>query len=226
MFLTLLLAAPLDLTRGNAAGPGTPSGPVAVLDDSLTSLDFVSGDEGPVVVIGASVMPEVTLDGTTLLLTFEGGSVPPSLERPLDTAWFGAPVRSVVAHTEGNDALVRIELVEVVPYSVQTEGGIVSLSFPSIGPAGQFTLTPRTVGTTLGATGTDRCDLEADEAPIRDVLTAIAAETGWTLRVEPYVQADVTVSLQDVTWMDALVAVVDAAGLQGEAYGVNGVLVY
>ncbi len=67
--------------------------------------------------------------------------------------------------------------------------------------------------------------LKAVDRPIREVLKDIADQSGINVVVSPTVKGNVTVSLEGVSWIEALDAIVTALGLSWTRYGENTVLV-
>ncbi|AHF75487.1 Putative outer membrane porin [Sodalis praecaptivus] len=62
--------------------------------------------------------------------------------------------------------------------------------------------------------GQGTLSLHADDAPVRQVLQALAAQRGMNLVVTPGVEGEITLRLQEMPWRQALALVLTAGGLQ------------
>lgn len=132
------VADPLGAALGQAPEPDTSvrlSGPLAaVAGSALTSLDFQQKERVSRVLIGAqSATPAVTQPERNLIaVDLPGASIPDSLRRELDTAFFYSAVESVRAYPTRAGARIAIRLREGAEYAVKQEGGlsVVEITIP------------------------------------------------------------------------------------------------
>ncbi len=123
----------LDISRGVAEGPGTPSGPHALEGRSLASLDYVDGDTVASVVLSTNVSVDYATsqpEPDLVVVDLPGVKVPKSLERVLDASQFISPVRSIRAYPTRSGARVAIRLRRSVEWKVEEQpGNLVVLRF-------------------------------------------------------------------------------------------------
>ena len=111
------------------------SGPDDLPDGtSLTSLDFVNGEDVSRVVIGLKGTTSYTDTqprGNTIIVDVPGAFVPQSLTRVLDASQFISPVRMVRAYRNSSGARIIITLRSSAEYTIQTApGGLVYVDIP------------------------------------------------------------------------------------------------
>ncbi|GEM_PF-4048294 len=146
--LYCLALAGVDPARPVGTGVGAPSGPTAVAERAMTSLDFVSGEGISQVLVGVSAGEHWSLqtEGSTLALVLPGVSVPQSLARDLPTHDFGSVVLGVQAREVGDGARVSIQLADAATPTVDRDGDRIVLTFTEAASAAGPAATVSTVG--------------------------------------------------------------------------------
>lgn len=265
----IALAAPahaaeggLDTERGNSQGAGSPSGPVAVSGDALSSLDFVGAPDGAEVVMGLppGVSPAASQSGSRVTVSLPGVTVPASLQRPLDASYFAAPVLTVKASPGATGGAVAVELREGATWELLPgEGGYWRLATrfghhgvvyqaedPVVidsryirgggGGVGDAALQSSLItgqndgqlfrdamgysgAAAAGPAEGPRMNIDLVESDIHNVLRLIGQTANLNIVADDSVQGTVTVNLHDVTWRDALSAILLAEGLTASIDG-------
>ena len=97
---------------------------------------------------------------------------------------------------------------------------LIQLSVPVLAAPGRpAARRPRPAPTPARLTPGDRISVDLKDADIRDVLKSLAAMARVNLVVDPDVKGSVTVSLHDVSWVDALEVILRSNGLGMVAEG-------
>jgi len=141
LVLTLTPGEPADplgaALAASTVGPDAPrlSGPAAAISGpALRTLDFQQRERVSRVLIGAQqVEPQISQPERGLItVDMPGATMPESLRRELNSAYFYSAVDSVKAYTTSSGVRVAVRLREGAEYSVATEGDlrVISIQIP------------------------------------------------------------------------------------------------
>lgn len=141
LVLTLMPGEPADplgaALAASTVGPDAPrlSGPAAAISGpALRTLDFQQRERVSRVLIGAQdVEPQISQPERGLItVDLAGATMPESLRRELNSAYFYSAVDSVKAYTTSSGVRVAVRLREGAEYSVAKEGDlrVISIQIP------------------------------------------------------------------------------------------------
>ncbi len=238
LFLTTLAVADdppiLDVTAERASGPGSPSGPIAIEGPAITSLDFVHEGHRASVVVGTdrvSGWASHERSPTEVVLLFADAGVSDSLQRPLDTSHFEFPVDWIQARETPNGAEVRVLLRQPLDWEVETMGPdhvALRLRLAAEPTEGRIVVEKMesTQGLVIGQAG-ERQELPGgshlrvllEEADAGTAVRALSEVAGVALTVNTDEEVRVSVWLEDVTWEQALRAILEAADWEAVVVG-------
>ncbi|MGN6389588.1 MAG: type IV pilus secretin PilQ [Burkholderiaceae bacterium] len=202
-------------TAVNAAG--MPVAPTASASDAdagrqaIRDIDFRRGSagEGRVVVDLPSnqVGVDVRQQGQTIVVDFLKATLPDVLQRKLDVADFGTPVRTVTTTRQGNGVHMVIEPTGLWEHSAyQSDSQLVVEVKPIKEDPNKLTQG------TQGYRG-EKLSLNFQNVEVRAVLQVIADFTGLNIITSDSVNGSLTLRLKDVPWDQALDIVMQAKGL-------------
>jgi type IV pilus assembly protein PilQ len=207
----------LLITLQGAPSAAGPAGVVTHFADAkpsdlrhaLRDIDFRRGrtGEGRVVVdlSDSAVGIDLRQQGRAIVIDFINTALPKNLERRMDVADFGTPVRRVDAFAQGNNARVVIEPSgnwEHTAYQTDTRF-IVEVK--------QIVEDPNRL-VRPGFTG-EKLSLNFQNVEVRAVLQVIADFTGLNIITSDTVTGNLTLRLKDVPWDQALDIILQSKGL-------------
>jgi type IV pilus assembly protein PilQ len=184
----------------------------------LRDIDFRRGTngEGRVVVdmADSSTGIDIRRQGQRLIVDFINANLPRNLERRLDVADFGTPVKIVDAVSQGSNVRVTIEptgLWEHSAYQTDTQF-IVEVKKIKEDP------NKLVQGSQPGYSG-EKLSLNFQNVEIRSVLQVIADFTGLNIITSDTVQGNLTLRLKDVPWDQALDIILKSKSLDKRKSG-------
>ena len=184
----------------------------------LRDVDFRRGNngEGRIVVdmSDSTTGIDIRRQGQRLLVDFIGTNLPRNLERRLDVADFGTPVKTVDTASQGNNVRMTIEprgLWEHSAYQTDTQF-IIEVK--------QIREDPNKLvqGSQPGYSG-EKLSLNFQNVEIRSVLQVIADFTGLNIITSDTVQGSLTLRLKDVPWDQALDIILKSKSLDKRKSG-------
>lgn len=156
----LSLCFALDPTLPIGTGPTAPSGPQAVAEAGVVSLDFLQGTDRSQLVIGVrgTFTPIVTADAARIVLSLPGATLGGGLDRPLDTSHFPSPITEVDADATSAGVTITLRLRAPATWSIDSaQAGLLVLDV--IGSA------PRPPFSALGPSSSDQPAFAPTPAP-------------------------------------------------------------
>ena len=193
---------------------GTPSAQAHTVQE----VDFRRGPggEGRVVISlsDAATGIDIRRQGRELIVDFLNSTLPRNLERKLDVADFGTPVRSVETKLLGGNVRVMIEPQGLWEHSAyQTDRQFIVEVKKVIEDPNRLIQ-----GSQPGYSG-EKLSLNFQNVEVRSVLQVIADFTGLNIIASDSVQGNITLRLKDVPWDQALDIILQSKGLSKRKNG-------
>ncbi|ODU12887.1 MAG: pilus assembly protein PilQ [Thiobacillus sp. SCN 64-35] len=204
-------AAPVNATpRFAEAAPGNAS-------HSIRDIDFRRGgaSEARIVTTLSDAQAGINIrqQGTGVVVDFIGTDLPKALQRRLDVADFGTPVRTVETYALGGNTRMVIQPQGAWEYSAyQTDNSFIVEVKPSTD--GQ----KKTADGKVKYNG-EKLSLNFQNVEVRSVLQVIADFTGLNIVASDTVTGNLTLRLKDVPWDQALDLVMQTKGLDKRQNG-------
>ena len=206
-------AAPVAPSARPASVPVGASAPVAPTEArAIRALDFRRGANGEGRVVVDLSDPNTAVDirqkGKSVVVDFDGTTIPDSLRRRLDVTDFGTPVARVTASQNGGNAQLVIEgrgLWEQDAYQSDNQF-VVELKPVHPNPTQLFP------GQGKGYHG-QRLSLNFQNVDVRSLLQVIADFTNLNIITSDSVHGTITLRLKDVPWDQALDIILQSKGL-------------
>ncbi len=181
---------------------------------TITNIDFRRSPAGGGKIIVDLSDPTISVDmreeGGELVLDFLGATIGEELERRLDVVDFATPVLTIDAFRNGGDA--RMVIVPTGRYqhlSYQTGNQFTLIVDPYVETEEDRREQQRNE---LGYSG-DRLSINFQKIDVRSALTVIADFTGMNFVTSDRVGGELTLSLKDVPWDQALDVIMQTQGL-------------
>ena len=204
-------AAPVNATpRFAEAAPGNAS-------HSIRDVDFRRGGAGEARIVttlsDAQAGINIRQQGGGIVVDFIGTELPKALQRRLDVADFGTPVRTVEAYALGGNTRMVIQPQGAWEYSAyQADNSFIVEVKPSAD--GQ----KKTADGKVKYSG-EKLSLNFQNVEVRSVLQVIADFTGLNIIASDTVTGNLTLRLKDVPWDQALDLVMQTKGLDKRQNG-------
>lgn len=183
----------------------------------IKKVDFKrgTGEEGSVVVDLAktSTSVDVREEANGLKVRFIGASAPKRLQKNLDVADFGTPVRNIQTRQVGNDTEMTISMEgewEYLAYQADRAFSIDVKPYEEDKKKSKYE-EPEYTG--------DKLSLNFQNIEVRSVLQLIADFTGLNLVASDTVGGSITLRLQNVPWDQALDLILKTKGLDQRKVG-------
>lgn len=212
----------LQATQTVASGAGTTSRfaevKSATQSHGLRDIDFRRGtnSEGRVIVdmsdSGTGI--DIHRQGQRLIVDFVNTSLPRNLQRRLDVADFGTPVKFVETTIQGNNVRMVVEPQGQWEHSAyQTDNQFIVEVKPVREDPNKLVQ-----GSQPGYSG-EKLSLNFQNVEIRSVLQVIADFTGLNIITSDTVQGNLTLRLKDVPWDQALDIILKSKSLDKRKNG-------
>lgn len=204
-------AAPVNATpRFAEATPGNAS-------HSIRDVDFRRGGAGEARIVttlsDAQAGINIRQQGDSVVVDFVGTDLPKTLQRRLDVADFGTPVRTVETYALGGNTRMVIQPQGAWEYSAyQADNSFIVEVKPSTD--GQ----KKTADGKVKYSG-EKLSLNFQNVEVRSVLQVIADFTGLNIVASDTVTGNLTLRLKDVPWDQALDLVMQTKGLDKRQNG-------
>jgi len=204
-------AAPVNATpRFAEAAPGNAS-------HSIRDVDFRRGAAGEARIVttlsDAQAGINIRQQGDGVVVDFVGTDLPKALQRRLDVADFGTPVRTVETYALGGNTRMVIQPQGAWEYSAyQADNSFIVEVKPSTD--GQ----KKTADGKVKYSG-EKLSLNFQNVEVRSVLQVIADFTGLNIIASDTVTGNLTLRLKDVPWDQALDLVMQTKGLDKRQNG-------
>lgn len=204
-------AAPVNATpRFAEAAPGNAS-------HSIRDVDFRRGGAGEARIVttlsDAQAGINIRQQGDGVVVDFIGTDLPKALQRRLDVADFGTPVRTVETYALGGNTRMVIQPQGAWEYSAyQADNSFIVEVKPSTD--GQ----KKTADGKVKYSG-EKLSLNFQNVEVRSVLQVIADFTGLNIIASDTVTGNLTLRLKDVPWDQALDLVMQTKGLDKRQNG-------
>ncbi|MES2353745.1 MAG: type IV pilus secretin PilQ [Pseudomonadota bacterium] len=184
----------------------------------LRDIDFRRGNNGEGRIVfdmsDNSTGIDIRRQGQRLIVDFVNTTLPRNLQRRLDVADFGTPVKLVDATTQGNNTHIVIEPQGVWEHSAyQTDNRFIVEVKPVREDPNKLVQ-----GTQPGYSG-EKLSLNFQNVEIRSVLQVIADFTGLNIITSDTVQGSLTLRLKDVPWDQALDIILKSKSLDKRKNG-------
>lgn len=204
-------AEPVNVTPRFAEAAPTKAG------HGIRDVDFRRGSAGEARIVttltDAQTGINIRRQANGIIIDFVGTELPKALQRRLDVADFGTPVRIIETYTLGENTRMAIEPEGGWEYSAyQTDNRFIVEVKPSID--GQ----KKTADGKIKYTG-EKLSLNFQNVEVRSVLQVIADFTGMNIVASDTVSGSLTLRLKDVPWDQALDLIMQTKGLDKRANG-------
>lgn len=185
---------------------------------TLQEVDFRRGSNGEGRVIinmsDAGTGIDIRRQGQRLIVDFLNTSLPRTLQRRLDVADFGTPIKFVDAASQGSNARVTIEPQGQWEHSAYQTDTQFIIEVKKI----QEDPNKLVQGSQPGYSG-EKLSLNFQNVEIRSVLQVIADFTGLNIITSDTVQGNLTLRLKDVPWDQALDIILKSKSLDKRKNG-------
>ncbi len=183
----------------------------------IRDVDFRRGQEGAARIVttlsDSHTGINIRRQANGVVVDFIGTELPKALQRRLDVADFGTPVRIVEAYALGDSTRMVIEPEGNWEYSAyQTDNNFIVEVKPSVD--GQ----KKTADGKTRYSG-EKLSLNFQNVEVRSVLQVIADFTGLNIVASDTVTGNLTLRLKDVPWDQALDLIMQTKGLDKRANG-------
>lgn len=195
-----------------AAGPA-PAAPAA--GRSISGVDFRRGDNGAgrvVITLSDPATPvDVRKEGDRVVLSFNGATIPASLQKRLDVTDFATPVNSIESASTSSGT--RVSIAARLPFQelAYQSDGVFTVEVAPVVEVEKDTK-PTLFDPDREYTG-ERLTLSFQDIETRAVLQLLADVSGRNIIVSDSVAGNVTLRLQNVPWDQALDIVLATKGL-------------
>ncbi|WP_050476415.1 type IV pilus secretin PilQ [Herbaspirillum rhizosphaerae] len=200
LMLRLDVSAPA--TKGEPLPISRPDAPL------VKNIDFRRGPQGEGRIIvdlpDAATALNVRQQGKQLIAELSNAGLPASLQRSLDVADFGTPVRTIRSIQEGSAVRMLIDAEGAWEYSAYQKDTQLVIDLHTPGDKGK-----RSQQQYRG----DKLSLQFQSVEVRAILQVIADFTGLNIITSDSVAGALSLRLKDVPWDQALDIVLQARGL-------------
>ncbi|MFO7543405.1 MAG: type IV pilus secretin PilQ [Thiobacillus sp.] len=217
---TTLLIALSEVGAGVApvnASPKFAEAAPSATRHSIRDLDFRRGDAGEARIVttlsSAQTGINIRQQSGGVVVDFIGTSLPNALQRRLDVADFGTPVKTIEAYTLGDNTRMVIQPTGGWEYSAyQTETSFI------VEVKKSDDAQKKTADGKVKYVG-EKLSLNFQNVEVRSVLQVIADFTGLNIIASDTVAGNLTLRLKDVPWDQALDLVMQTKGLDKRQNG-------
>ena len=185
---------------------------------SLRNVDFRRGANGEGRIIidlsDNTTGIDVRREGKGIVLDFASTSLPANLERKLDVADFGTPVKMIDTTSQGSGVRMIIEPQGMWDHSAYQSESLFIVEVKRV-----LEDPNKLVQGTKASFNGERLSLNFQNVEVRSVLQVLADFTGRNIVVSDSVSGNITLRLKDVPWDQALDIILQSKSLSMRAAG-------